>query len=246
MKTHLIVFYLFLYSGIFAQNQTNSLLNSYQRKTLNTELFSRPVNTGSNHTLLILGSAWDMSPEIGDEIAVYDSNGNTVASVAWRPEQEGHSALAVWGDDELTPEKEGMVNGEFFNIVLFDKSEDDIITLKINSFDRGTNSFSKNGLTVVNSISRDHLILQELQLFQNVPNPVVNFSSIGFYLPEDGNVKLSISNSLGQEIFTITNQWFDKGTYNINFDANDMSNGIYFYSLVANSKLLTKQFTIIK
>ena len=74
---------------------------------MNTERFARPVNTGVNHTLLILGSAWETSPELGDEIAVYDSENNMVASVAWRPEQEGHSGLAIWGDDETTSAKIG-------------------------------------------------------------------------------------------------------------------------------------------
>ena len=93
---------------------------------MNTERFARAVNTGANHTLLILGSAWKTSPELGDEIAVYDSNGNMVGSVAWVPEQEGHAGIAIWGDDETTPEKEGMIKGEKFTILLFDKSEDEM------------------------------------------------------------------------------------------------------------------------
>ena len=99
---------------------------------MNTERFARPVNTGVNHTLLILGSG-EVSPELGDEIAVYDSKDNMVASVAWVPEQEGHAGLAIWGDDETTSEKEGMTKGETFRIVLFDKSEDRMSDVKSKS-----------------------------------------------------------------------------------------------------------------
>ena len=141
---------------------------------MNTERFARPVNTGINHTLLILGSAWGIPPEIGDEIAVYDSERNLVSSVAWRPEQEGHSGLAIWGDDELTQEKEGMLAGEPFSIVLFDKSEDLITELKVNQWDRGDNVFSKDGLSVISSITTSNVITQELELFQNVPLSLIH------------------------------------------------------------------------
>lgn len=246
IKIYAFTLSVFLFSGLYAQNASNVLLSNYQKKTSNTERFARPVNTGSNHTLMILGSAWDISPEIGDEIAVYDSDNDMVASVAWRPEQDGHSALAVWGDDELTPEKEGMTNGEIFNVVLFDKSEDALKTLNINSWDRGSDSFIKNGLSVVTSITTNHIISQEMELFQNVPNPVIDASIIGFYIPKDGNVKLTVSNALGQEVFTLANQPFEKGTHNINFNADNMATGVYFYSIESNSNLLTKQLTLIK
>ncbi len=140
MKNILLGAALVLSAGLFAQTAE---LSPYQKKTMNTERFARPVNTGVNHTLLILGSAWETSPELGDEIAVYDSENNMVASVAWRPEQEGHSGLAIWGDDETTSAKEGMLKGETFSIVLFDKSEDTMTNLKVNRWERGDNSFAK-------------------------------------------------------------------------------------------------------
>ena len=129
MRSTLFSLALIISGGLFAQTAE---LSPYQKKTMNTERFARPVNTGVNHTLLILGSAWESTPEIGDEIAVYDSEKNLVSSIAWRPEQDGHAGLPIWGDDELTSAKEGMLLGETFSIVLFDKSEDVITELKVN------------------------------------------------------------------------------------------------------------------
>ena len=157
MKTLSLSIALLISAGLFAQT---SNLSPYQNKTMNTERFARPVNTGVNHTLLILGSAWEVSPELGDEIAVYDSEKNMVASVAWIPEQEGHSGLAIWGDDETTSEKEGMTKGEAFSIVLFDKSEDKMTALKINRWEQGDNVFAKDGVSVVGSITTTAIITQ--------------------------------------------------------------------------------------
>ena len=122
MKKLLLISVFSFTTGMFAQN---AILNSYKQKTMKTERFARPVNTGSNHTLLILGSAWENSPEIGDEIAVYDSEKNLVSSVAWRPEQEGHSGMAIWGDDETTSrERRDAKWRDLSALYLFDKSED--------------------------------------------------------------------------------------------------------------------------
>ena len=243
MKTLSLSISLLISAGLFAQT---SNLSPYQKKTMNTERFARPVNTGVNHTLLILGSAWEVSPELGDEIAVYDSEKNMVASVAWIPEQEGHSGLAIWGDDETTSEKEGMTKGETFSVVLFDKSEDKMTALKINRWERGDNVFAKDGVSVVGSITTTAIITQEMELFQNVPNPVMDITSISFYLPKDGKVKLTVSNTLGQEVMTLSQEDHKKGMHTIAMDASSLSTGVYFYKLEANNTSITKQLTLVK
>lgn len=242
MKNTVLSAALILSSGLFAQTAE---LSPYQKKTMNTERFARPVNTGVNHTLLILGSAWETSPELGDEIAVYDSENNMVASVAWRPEQEGHSGLAIWGDDETTSAKEGMLKGETFSIVLFDKSEDAMTALKVNRWERGDNAFAKDGVSVVGSIASSSVIAQDLELFQNVPNPVQDNTSISFYLPKDGKINLTVSNTLGQEVMVLSKEIFTKGMHTVQMDANSLSTGVYFYKLEANKKSVTKQLTLV-
>jgi len=243
MKKLSISLALFISAGLFAQTAN---LSSYQKKTMNTERFARPVNTGVNHTLLILSSAWEVSPELGDEIAVYDSEKNMVASVAWRPEQDGHTGLAIWGDDETTSAKEGMTNGETFSIVLFDKSEDNMTSLKINRWERGDDTFTKDGVSVVGSITTTAVISQDLELFQNVPNPVLDNTSISFYLPQDGKINLRVSNTLVQEVLTLSNEEYTKGMHTISMDASSLSTGVYFYKLESNNTSITKQLTLVK
>ena len=243
MKTNYLSFALVFSAGLFAQTAN---LSSYQMKTMNTERFARPVNTGVNHTLLILSSAWEVSPELGDEIAVYDSEKNMVASVAWRPEQDGHTGLAIWGDDETTSAKEGMTNGETFSIVLFDKSEDNMTSLKINRWERGDDTFTKDGVSVVGSITTTAVISQDLELFQNVPNPVLDNTSISFYLPQDGKINLRVSNTLVQEVLTLSNEEYTKGMHTISMDASSLSSGVYFYKLESNNTSITKQLTLVK
>ena len=164
MKTNCLSIALLFSAGLFAQTVD---LSPYQKKTMNTERFARPVNTGVNHTLLILGSAWEVSPELGDEIAVYDSERNMVASVAWRPEQEGHTGLAIWGDDETTSAKEGMTNGETFSIVLFDKRVNTSSVI-LSTF------FTKRVNKVTNRVSKE-------VIYHQGPQPKIVTSKLMFY-----------------------------------------------------------------
>jgi len=242
MRIYTLLVLLLFSFGLQAQSERRS---PYQIKAMKTERFAHPVNTGINHTLLILGSAWDLSPEIGDEIAVYDSDNNMVSSIAWRPEQEGHSGLAIWGDDISTVEKEGMVISEPFRIVLFDKSDNSINQLKVNQWDVGNNIFVNDGVSVVSSISIEHVVDDNLELFQNVPNPTSENTNITFYLPESGKLRLTILNTLGQEIMTLADSNFDIGTHSLQLDVANLNAGSYFYKLETYNKSLTKQLTVV-
>jgi len=229
----------------FAANNQELRLeqNNHSAIAQNTKRFSRPVNTGSNHTVLVLESAWEETPQAGDELAAYDKEGNMVGSIAL---QEGHNAIAIWGDDEYTQEKEGMQTAELFSLVLYKKSSDELVTLKIAEFERGTNSFSKDGMTVIAGFEQEAVIIQEMELFQNVPNPVRSNTEISFYLPEATKAKLSLTNALGQEVFTLSNKDYEKGLHKVNLQRANLASGMYYYSLQTPTKTLTKQLTVVE
>jgi hypothetical protein len=71
----------------------------------------------------------------------------------------------------------------------------------------------------------------EYSLGQNYPNPFNPSTKINFSLPEASNVKLTIFNTLGQEVATLLNDYMNAGSYEYSFDASDMTSGIYFYSI---------------
>jgi hypothetical protein len=230
----------------FESNATEYRLEQNEHKTIahNTKRFARPVNTGSNHTVLILESAWSDFPQQGDEIAAYDSKGNMVGSVAL---QNGHNAIAIWGDDEYTQEKEGLGTGEIFSLVLYKVVSDEMVSLKIAEFERGSNAFIKDGMTVISGFEQEAVITQEMELFQNVPNPVRSNTEIGFFLPEDTKATITLTNSIGQQVVTITEMDYQRGYHNVKLErAAALSSGMYFYSLTTSSKTITKQLTIIE
>jgi hypothetical protein len=97
------------------------------------------------------------------------------------------------------------------------------------------------------SVEKENNILpKEFSLKQNYPNPFNPATNISFSLPSRENVVLKIYNSLGQEISTLINTDLSAGNYTFNFNAANLSSGIYFYSLTAGNFLSSKKMMLIK
>ncbi|MBN8584443.1 MAG: T9SS type A sorting domain-containing protein [Ignavibacteria bacterium] len=83
-------------------------------------------------------------------------------------------------------------------------------------------------------------------LSQNYPNPFNPVTNINFSLPNSSDVKLAVYDMLGQQVALLANGKFDAGSYTIDFDASQLTSGIYFYTLSAGSFKETKKMVIVK
>ncbi|MFC1583122.1 DUF1565 domain-containing protein [Candidatus Neomarinimicrobiota bacterium] len=84
-------------------------------------------------------------------------------------------------------------------------------------------------------------------LHQNYPNPFNPVTIIRFDLPVDQRVTLSIHNLLGQRVaILVDDQSYRAGEYNLEFDAINLSSGIYFYTLQTDQWIATRKMVILK
>jgi len=94
-------------------------------------------------------------------------------------------------------------------------------------------------------------------LFQNYPNPFNPTTKIKFDIPVSsmsfpnapiGNplLVLKVFDLLGREIATLVNEQLAPGTYEVTFDGNNYSSGIYFYQLKTNDFCETKKLILLK
>lgn len=87
--------------------------------------------------------------------------------------------------------------------------------------------------THYNSVEVDVPVVQEFALYQNHPNPFNPSTTISFSLPVESNVSIKLFNMLGQEVAQATNSEFQAGNHKIEFNAQNLSSGVYIYTLEA-------------
>ncbi len=83
-------------------------------------------------------------------------------------------------------------------------------------------------------------------LEQNFPNPFNPVTTIKFALPVSGNINLSIYNSLGEKVETLTNQFLEAGYHKIEWRANNYSSGVYYYRIESENFSDVKKMLLLK
>ena len=78
------------------------------------------------------------------------------------------------------------------------------------------------------------------------PNPFNPSTVISFALSTQSNVKLVVYDILGRQVAELIDNDLSIGVYKIQFDASNLSSGVYFYSININGKVSTNKFTLIK
>ncbi|MBP9583389.1 MAG: carboxypeptidase regulatory-like domain-containing protein, partial [Ignavibacterium sp.] len=93
----------------------------------------------------------------------------------------------------------------------------------------------------------------KLSLEQNFPNPFNPTTLIRYSVPNvistEGrnlNVILKVFDVLGNEVATLVNEIKPAGNYNVEFNAKNLSSGVYFYQLKAGSLIQTKKMILLQ
>ena len=86
----------------------------------------------------------------------------------------------------------------------------------------------------------------EFSLKQNYPNPFNPSTKITYSVGTASKVKLTVYDMLGREVATLVNQTKRPGEYTVNFNASNLSSGVYIYSLNADGQTISKKMTLMK
>lgn len=88
---------------------------------------------------------------------------------------------------------------------------------------------------------------EEFSLSQNYPNPFNPTTNIEFSLSKSAPVNLTVFDITGRQVRSlVSNKNYTSGKHSVQFDASNLSSGIYIYRLQVNGEVFMKKLTLIK
>lgn len=228
--------------------------------------------TGNNATICVPLS---VNPNIGgiplsfgDEIGVFSPTGLCVGAIVWT---QSNNAITVWGDNDMTPEIDGIQVGDTMHYRIWKASENREYFVDNVSYLLGDGIYRVDGIYVLNVlfVTEVNFNSEEIDFYlsEAYPNPIKlgsnNYKKIYFDFHSKANVfvEISVFNLIGQKIFEINNVEVLNGLNRLELSLhkeyinNDLRlcNGIYFVSFRVHNKnstynklnIITKKFIII-
>ncbi len=139
---------------------------------------------------------------------------------------------AVVGSDYIVVDSVGANETYFLDPTVEDST---VYLYRVYAFNKDTVSdySSEKSVEVYTDIKSEEALPTEYTIKQNYPNPFNPSTTIKFGLPEQASVTISIFNLLGQEVMKLVDDNFSAGWHSINFDASELTSGIYLYAIQA-------------
>ena len=99
---------------------------------------------------------------------------------------------------------------------------------------------------LVNVNSEKNLVAKSFVLENAYPNPFNPSTKISYYIPKNSLVTIKVFDILGNEVATLVNEELSAGEHEVEFNAEGLSTGTYFYQLRAADFVQTKKIMLLK
>ncbi len=99
---------------------------------------------------------------------------------------------------------------------------------------------------ITNVDNNNDVVINNYNLSQNYPNPFNGQTIISFELPVQSNVSLDVYDILGRHAASVVNENLGAGKYTYNFNASNLSSGVYFYTLKTDNFNATRKLVLLK
>lgn len=119
-------------------------------------------------------------------------------------------------------------------------------TVILQNYSKDTINFYLNPRYVIGIRNINSEIPKNYSLSQNFPNPFNPVTNIAFSIPEESNVNLTVYDVLGREIKVLINEKLKPGNYQVDWNAQVYTSGMYFYRLQTDKFTDTKKMVLVK
>jgi|DewCreStandDraft_4_1066084.scaffolds.fasta_scaffold00022_39 hypothetical protein len=86
----------------------------------------------------------------------------------------------------------------------------------------------------------------KIRYFKKFYNPTSNFLTLNYELLLPDNVKLDIYNSLGEKITTLVDEWQEAGSHSAVFEASNLPQGVYYYTIQIGERAESNKLLLVK
>lgn len=101
-------------------------------------------------------------------------------------------------------------------------------------------------VTPVSGITKTEETANSYKLEQNFPNPFNPVTKINYSIPKSSKVTINIFDILGQRVASLVDERQDAGSYSVDFNASELSSGVYYYKIDAGEFSSIKKMTLVK
>ena len=98
----------------------------------------------------------------------------------------------------------------------------------------------------ISSVETENKLPLGFALSQNYPNPFNPSTKIKYSVPQTSRVQIKVYDVLGNEVATLVNEEKPAGVYEANWNAANLSSGVYFYQIKAGNYVETKKMILMK
>ena len=175
---------------------------------------------------------------------VQTSSANQLNSVAFKDQNIGY---AVGVKEAWKTTDGGTTWGDIYDTAVFDGTlYSSVVDPDGNAWFGGASSSIFTNRVWVGVEDEQTAKVNDFDLKQNYPNPFNPSTIINYKLAKNSFVKLDVYDVLGKQVEKLVNEQQSAGNYDLNFAANKLSAGVYFYTLKVDGKVKSKKMILIK
>lgn len=221
---------------IYSPNFHNNILEVRNSFKYNYgEFFKTEFKLTSNGTILVVPEEiankyfkWN------DEIAVFNRNGQICGSSVY---YGGHFVLKMWGDNPLTTETDGLLEGEYLNFKRFNFQQNTSEEIEFNYLDNNNPVFNANTMFIASDVNK-----KEFEIINVFPNPA---SELIYVTGLNDISVIEIYNNLGEKVIVIENKDLENM---IKINTKQLESGSFFIKLysVLKNIVIYKKVLVLK
>ena len=203
-----------------------------------------PIMINASHPIVSMPNALPEYFPLVSSAGVYDRDANlpdenSSAVYSWEGDNNS-SSLVVWeASNNPLDARTVYISFNINNIA----AEESLYVKAL--IENSVNWLLTGGMVSVNE-NQSVKVPTTFALHQNYPNPFNPKTKIKYEIAKNGFVNLKVFDVLGREIKTLVNENKNVGVYEIEFEANNLNSGIYFYKLTTNNFSEMKKMILVK